>query len=343
MSNPLPALSETYHSRVNVAIGANNTSAALIAQWFLWALKAHLVGEHSSGDVGGSRHANSLWSVVQSCDGASVSASDLWGSTFNAAKIIRATSGSAHSWIVLRNAANGYDLCIDCNSASNGSFQITSTKTSVGFSSGSTAVRPQATANSEEWGPLSTSLAPSSPTQLHVDFTTSVQHHAHFVTNNGGTRWWFGFGRPSTGVLNGWVAFWAGSGGLASDTRNQWWICGGVNSTGRGVPLAAILSGSGQTGATRRGLANAAPPSAGIRAWSFGGYALSGVDPESAEYMAGALDVAVAGASPAPCGTLPDLHFISGGSVGASVPSAASQARTIVGDLVVPCGVAMTV
>lgn len=88
--------------------------------------------------------ASNPWSVRGSSNGvaAAMDSTDRWASD---ADIVKAASGTAHSWIVLRQTgiATNFELCIDMNSASQtaASFVVSP---SVGFSGGSTTARPTA-------------------------------------------------------------------------------------------------------------------------------------------------------------------------------------------------------
>lgn len=120
----MPSLNKTWCVRTNVIV-SDTTTAGNTSDSLLWILKEHLTNNVSTGKFAGTRHANSVWTVVSSCDGVSTAASDLWSpSTFNLAKFVHATAGTNHSWMVLRNAALGIDLRIDCNAASQTQFEF---------------------------------------------------------------------------------------------------------------------------------------------------------------------------------------------------------------------------
>jgi hypothetical protein len=342
----LPALTEAYHTRGNVPVAPNNTTATLIHQFVLWSIKAFLMDNHSAGTTSGTRNSNSVWTCLGSSDGTTgaLDAVDRWGTSFNASKIVLASSGTAHSWIVLRNAANGYDLCIDCNTTSFGHIGLSVVKSSQGFVSPSNTTRPAATGSSEEFMLGTTNLAPSSNIHLFADGTTSLNHYVHFATNADGSRFWWGISRASTGILNGGFAFWKGANGRAGDTRNQWLLRFGPISSGRGSGAAGQLT---QTyNVLRRGWGNTAPPTlAGPIAPTFGGGSIAGTGMDSAtnDYLVYPMPVAVPTSPPLACGYLPDLQWVSGGAIASNIPSAAAQERTIIGDIIVPCGVGLTV
>lgn len=93
---------KTYSHFVNdYPIPAAATADDLAKHW-LFAAKAILVG-------------SGLWSVVRSSDSVSVAATDLWGATFDATKLVRQTSttAAAHSWVLLYCAGLSTWLVID--------------------------------------------------------------------------------------------------------------------------------------------------------------------------------------------------------------------------------------
>lgn len=341
----LPALTEPYFTRGNVSFGSNNTTATLLVQFYAWALKAALCDQLTGGSTAGTRHADSVWTVVGSSNGsaAGLDAVDRWGSSFNAANIVRNTNGNAHSWIVLRNAANGYDICIDMNSVSNGQFALTAVKTSQGFTGGTTTSRPQAVSNNEEFSYGTQSVNAATPITIFGDHTLSSATWFHFGTNADGSRFWFAKSRTTQGVFDGFSAFWKAEGGRVGDTRNQWWLNGGGSTSGRGCGALSPMTTT--NGSTRRGHANGTPPAGGIRPFTYANTTMAnvGVDHITGDYLAVPCEVGVAASGiPLACGVLPDLHFTSGGTVASSIPSAGAQERTIFGDTIAPCGVALT-
>jgi len=106
-----------------------------------WFIKASLLGEIPYVDAAGVSipSPSGLWTTVASCDGLTVSASDLWGSSFDGSKIICAGDGSTHSWYQLYNAGLGTYLVI--HPANNNSFANTFSPTLQ--TDGSTTQRPK--------------------------------------------------------------------------------------------------------------------------------------------------------------------------------------------------------
>lgn len=341
---PLIPLTEAYFTRGNIPFGSDNTSTTLLTQKFFWLLKACLADQVTTGTTSGTRHANSIWTVLGSGNGTTgaLDAVDRWPAPFNAANIVRNTTGNAHSWAALRNSHNGYDICIDANSPAATQGALTAVKGAVGFTGGTNTSRPISVGNSEEFSLGASTVGATSPVSMFGDTTINQAHWFHFGTNAAGTRWWAAKSRSGTALFDCFIAFWAAS-GRPGDTRNQWWVYGGTSTSGRGTATATAIATT--NGCLRRGYTNSNPPIGGARSFAFGNANLSntGVDQESGNYISAAIELAI-GASTVPldCGIFPDLAFISGGAVGASIPSAAAMERTINGDVIHPCGVTLT-
>lgn len=109
-----------------------------VAAW-LWALKALLTGQVSGI---GTIPDDVQWEVVKTCDSVTVSATDLFGTTFNAAKWVWNTAGNAHSWGVWTNGTKW--MRIDCAaSAVNSYAQVTITFNNAAFQDdGTTTTAP---------------------------------------------------------------------------------------------------------------------------------------------------------------------------------------------------------
>lgn len=110
-------------------------------KWQYWAIKSGLKGEFTfkdnlGVDIGSP---SGLWTIISSCDGSSVSASDLWGTTYSDSKIVVAAEGSTHSWMQLYNSSLGLYLVINCT----GGYETLVFSTTE-FTGGSTTYRPTA-------------------------------------------------------------------------------------------------------------------------------------------------------------------------------------------------------
>lgn len=168
--NPVTT-TRTWYSYANVPFTPTNSTD--VQQWMLWLWKELLIGNYTGkgGTAGpeGTRPSSSFWTVESSSDGAgNVASSDLWVSRTN---VIRNTSGSNHSWIVLKspitgpNGALGFGqgpvwMCIDNNAGADARASIWYSR--AAFTGGTATARPTS-ATYEFQGAyfLSTNVAPN--------------------------------------------------------------------------------------------------------------------------------------------------------------------------------------
>ena len=353
---PAPApLSTTYHTRANVPFGANNTTTLLLSQFFIWSFKAALMDQLSTGTTGGAaRGVNSVWTCLGSSNGTTgaLDGVDRWTSTFTPANLVRALSGSPHSWIVLRNSTLGYDICLDMNSASDGTFGLIATKSSQPFIVAGVnpqSTRPQTSGNAEEFA-IGTASSPTASTtvSLTADVTLLQTRHSHFVTDANGNFYFFT--TRVGGGCSGWIAFLPGVGGAVDDTRNRWWLLSATNGTNinaNAAPLYGALVAAAGGGAVRRNFNGGIPNSSfGIRTLfsmvSFSWSANS--DISTGEYSVWPMELTSPntgiGNTSLYCGTFPDLYFTAAvNSQGASYPTVGTMERTIIGCALFPCAV----
>lgn len=106
---------KAWYSRCNIPL-ADWTTPANLHRSILWGIKAALCDDITTGTTDVARPAGSKWVVIESCDGSSVSTSDLWGSTYNAA-VLNFKSGvfpnQPRSWILLQSpSALGVYCCL---------------------------------------------------------------------------------------------------------------------------------------------------------------------------------------------------------------------------------------
>lgn len=111
-----PTLEGTWSGSVNLPLQDVSTIGWICRSIFV-SLKTQLTGEAHGTEFhsgGGTRAA--LWTVEQSCDGSSVSSSDLWGTSVYP-ELLANFAGSAHAWIVLKyvGADHTLRLCLDLN------------------------------------------------------------------------------------------------------------------------------------------------------------------------------------------------------------------------------------
>lgn len=337
----LPALTDTYFTQANVPVPDVSTTLA-ISQFQVWSTKAFLLGQLTGGTTSGTRDPNSIWTCLGSGDGsgsAALDGTDRWTTTFTPSKIVGAASGTAHSWIALRNG--GYDIVIDFNSVSGSTIGLYAAKSSVGLVLSGTpnTVRPATAGDSEAFMCGSTQTTASTTTAVFSDFTTATPHNISFVTGTSGARWYAVGHRSGAGIAHGFLAFWNAINGDPTDTRNQWWLKSAVTG-GRGSPTSTLQAG---VGGARRLHNNSGPISqGGSRAWTFGGVTAAnvGIDVLRNGYFTSTIEMAgLLGGSIAHYGILTDILFTSGGSLGGSFPSVGSMNRHVLGDMVLPCGV----
>lgn len=336
----LPALTDTYFTQANVPVPDVST-ALVISQFEMWSTKAFLLNQLTGGTTSGTRAAGSIWTCLGSSDGvtAGLDGTDRWTTTFTPSKIVGAASGTAHSWIALREATSGYDIVIDTNSVGIGTVGLYATKSSTGLTGGSTTTRPAAAGDSEAFMCGSTQTTASTTTAVFSDFATATPHNISFVTGTSGARWYAVGHRSGAGIAHGFLAFWNAINGDPTDTRNQWWLKSAVTS-GRGSPTNTFNAG---VGGSRRLHNNSGPITlGGSRAWTFGGVTAGnvGIDVLRNGYFTSTVEMAgLLPGSIAHYGILTDILFTSGGSLGGSFPSVGSMNRHVLGDTVLPCGV----
>jgi hypothetical protein len=121
------------------------------------------------------------WSVFRSCDGVSVSASDLWT---DQSKVVWGTG--AHAWIVLTNSdfMPGFAFCIDCNYAYWNYVRFEAC--AAGYNAdGSTTVRPTALGTAMLWNQSFFGSINLPSNVFKVLYTTDKQNYRVIVTNGG--------------------------------------------------------------------------------------------------------------------------------------------------------------
>lgn len=117
----MPIHEKTYQYAAETAF-ADVSTAENQADFWAWYIVQLALGRlaYTDQSVAAVASPTGVWTVAGSSDGvtAGMDGVDRWTSTFNAAKIVHASAGSAHSWIVLYNAALGVWLTLDFASAS---------------------------------------------------------------------------------------------------------------------------------------------------------------------------------------------------------------------------------
>jgi hypothetical protein len=146
------ALSRTWYTDANIDV-AESGSQDKHTKSVAWGLKALLMGQitGSQGSTGAAP-TGSYWTCISSSDGTTADGNDNWGSTYDASKLVRNSSGNSHSWIVLKSpntiSSDGpYYLLLDLNNSSNGYASLRYSKNS--YTGGTNTTSPTSTSDLE--------------------------------------------------------------------------------------------------------------------------------------------------------------------------------------------------
>lgn len=185
----------------NNRVPSDQTTVALQAKSMLWYMKAF-----AKGEIGGA--ASALYTCAGSSDAvtAGMDASDRWGGTFDASKIVRASGAVAHSWIVLYSVDLGGYWLIDYNTASDHLCNFYFSQTI--FTGGSTTARPT---NANEISFLNQQITNSSLTAAHM---------FGLLATNGNLI--IKFGQDGTGQFTFSLSFLKLAESKTGDTHNLW-------------------------------------------------------------------------------------------------------------------------
>lgn len=328
----LPALSKTYHAHANVPL-ADTSTLALAYKSAFWALKALLTNQSGiNGEQSSTRSVQSVWAHAASCDGVSVSTvTDLWGTTFDASKLVAAASGVAHSW--WRGTNGTHDILIDLNSATDGTGRIGACAAGS-FSAGSTTAGPTASA---DWYAGTTTNNSSSANA--VIFTDSGllgnKGYAHLVTNSSDHSFQFHLSRAGAGIFSTFLAFQLTS--SAADSYNRFLVLHN-SASGRGAPTMAGAGTAAQTTGRVRNNATA-KTAGGLTSFVGGGTALAGTyarDSLTGEHWIDPVTIRDLTASHvAKRGTMADWYTVGNAPVGCQMDGTA-QERLVIGDFLLP-------
>lgn len=335
MPTPIPALSVPTSTRANIPCTLNTTTAN-VSKWFTWALKAALMDQHTTGQLSTAyaRPAGSVWTCVKSSNGATVAASDLWGSTFDVTKIVKAANGVAHSWIHLTNGT--HDCVIDCITASDINVRIAFARAGQ-FTSGGTLTTQAPFSAAAGWllGNASADNGGSS-TNVWGDLTTLGTHYFHFTCT--ATSFFFFTTRAGTALASCFSGFVTTTGNHPSDTYNSFAVYGSSTTTGRGAPTCANLRAGGAV--LGRSPIDTVEGTLGFTfttggpTWVADGAAPS--DVLSSEVYFLPLAVWTHGTMLRPRGTVPDFYEALGGYTGTSHPSVSAQTHFQLNCVLVP-------
>lgn len=181
-------LSRTWYTDMNLSF-PNVTTGTLQSKSYLWCIKSLLmqdaaaVGTHGPD---GAPIAGSAWTCVGSSDSvtAGLDAVDRWGSPFDGTKIVRATAGTAHSWIVLQSPAAMGPVywCLDWSTTSDVSMTFVWSRTA--FTGGSITARPT---SSTEWVNSNVNFCTSNTTAARASRVTDANGNFYIFSHLNGT------------------------------------------------------------------------------------------------------------------------------------------------------------
>ena len=119
---------------------SDNSTNLLLSKSALWYWKAFLAGEQGGAGL-------SLWTVTDASDAVTAASSDLWTSSFDASKIVRAAPGVNHSWVVLQGP-NALDLYLTLDYSTGNDYEVDIVFSKAAPTGGTVTNRPTAT---DEW------------------------------------------------------------------------------------------------------------------------------------------------------------------------------------------------
>lgn len=99
-----PTLVNTYSYCLNQTYTPSTTDD--MCKYMMWWWKAFLLGQLSYTDQTNTPIVGpptGVWTIIQCSDSVAVDGTDRWGAVYDPAKIVKANSPTAHSWIILRS------------------------------------------------------------------------------------------------------------------------------------------------------------------------------------------------------------------------------------------------
>lgn len=265
----LPELSGSHCTYSNIP-AQNSSSANNLASSAIFTLKEALLNQTpaGSGSLSGSRHANSIWTCVGSSNGvtASLDGVDRWGTTFSLSSVNSGSSGAAHSWIILRNAANGYDLLLDMNSTTIGSARIAATPTTNPFTMNATPTRSPLAVTGRSFA-MNNGSADADSTGAQWIYGTLLPNYKYYshITFDSLGNFYFIWGRSGIGYFLGGAALVKTVNNQLGDSNNTF-LCFG-NASSIPWPANSVVR---STGAISRAHDNS-DPSGGFTIYNVGG------------------------------------------------------------------------
>lgn len=337
------SLSKNYCTRANVPFAINTSSANAAKNW-LWLLKAALKNEITTGTLTGARHANSVWTCVGSSDGvtAAFDANDRWGTvSFDPTKIVQASSGTAHSWILLQNTTLGMQILIDGNVATTSSARIAATKISEPFTVAANPLHspnvPSPTNRAFQSGSTSTDATSNSVQFFYYNSDATAAFFpffGHFTFTDDG-QFFALHNRGGDGSMCGGNTFIKATSPHASDQYTFYWIAGLQNAAppfpgGSNINTGSFCVGRDVVGGASDG---------GVNVWNFAGSSHASITTFSDQFSSKVKFYTPhiwSVARHAYRGYMADCYLMIGGRAGVLIPSAASPNWISLNRFIVP-------
>ena len=335
----MPTLSKTYYSSNNRALDDTST-AARVAASVLFALKATLMGQVSGTDgPEGARPVGSYWTLYASSDSstAGVDSTDRIGSTFNAAKWVRvAAGGTPHTWFVLKSPTTLLDgpwyLCVDYIGADDHHFSIGISRQPFSGGAPTTSARPTST-NESFFTAQDFNDASVNPGKTH-----------YTCDDNGG--FWFDMSRNGVGFTQLTIAVLPLIDARSSDAARSVLFCSFNATTPGSMEPSLNLLFKGVRYDNSAGLASTEGRLVNLTfSGSSWGALQTNTNANDAKLdllpVAYCFDVSTAHIGMR--GRLPDVWYI-GKQVapGSAVPSTGQQNCTVIGGILRPCSIALS-
>jgi len=331
------ALSQAYSTRRDVSC-PTTASIVGINQSYAFLLKQALINAEAGGTMSSSaRVAGTIRTVRNSCDGVTAGAIndgvDRWTTTFDAAKLVGAADGIAHSWIVLEDAT--HQFCISLRSSSTGIARIAVTPKTTPFSAGTLTSDPTSSA---EWciGSSHGSGVGGTWTWV-VDATLGGVNRVNFVSGADG-QWYYFASRGGTGVA---TMFCAHVKAVDPETGTVHWLA--LNSTtsagsARGSPSSIMVnSTNGVDGRATNGALFAGGGLGPYPAYGGGPHISTyGADARTSKWNIYPMEMQLFAPLNEFLGELLDLYAIAAAPVGSPNPSNAARERIVLGEFVIP-------
>lgn len=330
----LPDLTKTWYTQGNITTHAS-ASTSDISKSFWFNIKTFLCNQNPSGTLStstGTRPSSSVWQVVSSSDGTSHGATDLWGTTYDGAKLNRANYNAAHSWIILKNTTNGYHIVLDMGAVGETSGRIAMASGTI---AGGALTSP--TTTSETFPIGNSSDAISTQYVIFGDSTIGAgQHYLHGTINDNG-EFLILMSRAGQNMFHSFLGFVKLTGSHTSDTRNYIGLFDN-NSSGRGAPRWSTMYGSVGYG-MRRTQNGSLVSAGGLEASSRFGAGVGtdyGIDSLTNKYNVWQIEHCCLAPQFHYSGIVPDIYACTQAANCASVPSTSAQRYVLANSLLIP-------